>query len=192
MSGRRKEGYGWSWRQLKNEKTAERIRLDRTGSCEQWQEEETGRRVAETSMRHQAVQRQAELAERREERQAEQRRIGPGKIKKAIVKIQEGVKLGEQREGNLREQKENDEGVENPIMEREERDRRIGEEAGPYFQFALGSRGDSEADKVQKAIRVLEERVDRLNHRVYLSWRMVERRRDRRLRRMDMRRTGGG
>ena len=60
-----------------NEKTAERIRLDRKGSCEQWQEEETGRRVAETSMRHQAVQRQAELAERREERQAEKRRIGP-------------------------------------------------------------------------------------------------------------------
>ena len=45
---------------------------------------------------------------------------------------------------------------------------------------------------MQKAIRVLEERVDRLNHRVHLSWRMVERRRDHRLRRMDMRRTGGG
>ena len=70
--------------------------------------------------------------------------MDPGKIKKAIVKIQEGVKLGEQREGNLREQKENDEGVENPIMEREERDRRIGEDT---FNLRL------EAEGIQRRIR---------------------------------------
>ena len=45
--------------------------------------------------------------------------------------------------------------------------RRRKEEAGSYFHFASEKQGGSEADMLKEAVRVLEERVDKLNERVY-------------------------
>ena len=92
--------------------------------------------MAEQNQRRQAVQEQVALAEQREERQAEERRVEVKREKWEQV-VQKQVELAGERERDQREQGEEarmweKELTDDPIMMREEDIRRRLNERGPY------------------------------------------------------------
>ena len=96
-----------------------------------------------------------------EERRLEHKKRGGGE-----QNVRERIKLAEERERVEEEYERKNETVEGTIMEREERFRREREEKGLYFQLASGMSEESEGDRLRKAVRVLEGRMEELNNRV--------------------------
>ena len=124
----------------------------------------------EEQRRH-AVREQVAVAEQREEMRAEEGRVEIQREKgEQAVQNQKHVEfVGEsereqRREARMREKRLADD----PIMMREEGIQKRLSEKGPYSQWVPTKPEDSETDKLKAAVRALEEKIGRLQDRVYV------------------------